>query len=340
MPENRTDVLRRPQPGQGWPAPAEPAPRHGVLGALDRFQQRHVVLSFPVAVARKFGDDRAGRLAALVAYYAFFSLFPALLAATTIVAYVVGDRSAQSLQDSALAQIPVIGSQIAGNVNKLAGNGLALAVGVLLALWAGLGCMQAAQDGMSEVWDVPRVEQPSFLMKRLRSLGTLVVMAVALVVGTAASQVVTLLPDVPGVARIAAIVASVLINVALFLVVFQVLNPERHPWRQLLPGAVVGGIGYTVLQGVGQWYVNRTVKGATDTYGTFAVVIGLLSWLYLLGQLLLYAAEVNVVAARRLWPRSMLPPRLTPADREVVAAQATSQQLVDDEQIDVSFGRR
>ena len=286
---------------------------------------------------RKFGDDRAGRLAALVAYYAFFSLFPALLAATTIVAYVVGDRSAKELQDSALAQIPVIGSQIAGNVNTLSGNGLALVVGVVLAVWAGLGCMQAAQDGMSEVWNVPRVQQPSFIVKRLRSLGTLFVLAVALVVGTAASQVVTLVPGVPGVARVAGVAVSLVINVGLFLVVFQVLNPERQPWRQLLPGAIVGGIGYTLLQGIGQWYVNRTVKGATDTYGTFAVVIGLLSWLYLLGQLLLLAAEVNVVASRHLWPRSLFPPRLTPADREAVAAQATSQQLVHDEQIDVSF---
>jgi inner membrane protein YhjD len=337
MPERRTDVPVEPSDSD---APAERPSRGGVLGRIDRFQQRRPPLAFVVGVIRKFGDDRAGRLAALVAYYAFFSLFPLLLAATTVVAYVVGDRSAQDLQDSALAQIPVIGSQISNNVNTLSGSGLALVVGVALALWAGLGCMQAAQDGMSEVWDVPRVNEPSFIAKRLRSLGTLGVMAAALLVGTAATQVVTLLPDLPGLARFGGVVASGLVNIGLFLVVFQVLNPERHPWRQLLPGAVVGGIGYTALQAVGQWYVNRTVKGAADTYGTFAVVIGLLSWLYLLGQLLLFSAEVNVVAARRLWPRALFPPRLTTADRRVVSAAATSQQLVEEEKIDVSFPRR
>jgi inner membrane protein YhjD len=335
VPQTQTAVVN--PPAQERRDEAQPPPRKGLPGAIDRFQQRHAPLAFPVGVIRKFGDDRAGRLAALVAYYAFFSLFPLLLAATTVVAYVVGNESAKELQDSALAQIPVIGSQISNNVNTLSGSGIALVIGVLLALWAGMGCMQAAQDGMSEVWNVPRAEQPSFIAKRLRSLGTLLVLAAALVVGTAATQAVTLVPDLPGAARVAGIIVTTAINTGLFLVVFQVLNPERHPWRELLPGAVVGGVGYTILQAVGQWYVNRTVKGAADTYGTFAVVIGLLSWLYLLGQLLLFAAEVNVVAARRLWPRSIFPPRLTRADREVVAAQAEQQRLVDEEQIDVSF---
>jgi inner membrane protein YhjD len=333
--QSRTPVLNRAAPdGHG---DAEPATRTGIRGAIDRFQQRHAALAFPVGVIRKFGDDRAGRHAALVAYYAFFSLFPLLLAATTVIAYVVGNESAQQLQDSALSQIPVIGSQISNNVNTLSGSGLALVIGVVLALWAGLGCMQAAQDGMSEVWNVPRIEQPSFVAKRVRSLGTLLVIGAALVVGTAAMQAITLVPDVPGAARVAGIIVTTAINVGLFLVVFQVLNPERHPWRELLPGSIVGGVGYTLLQAVGQWYVNRTVKGAADTYGTFAVVIGLLSWLYLLGQLLLFAAELNVVAARRLWPRSIFPPRATRGDRRAIAAQAEQQRLVEEEQIDVSF---
>jgi inner membrane protein YhjD len=320
------------------PSRAAASPARGSLrDRVDDFQQQRRPLAFVVGVVRKFGDDRAGRLAALVAYYAFFSLFPLLLAATTIIAYVVGNRSAQDLQNSALAQIPVIGTQLGSNVHTLTGSGFPLVVGVVLALWAGLACMQAAQDGMSEVWNVPRVAQASFFAKRLRSLGSLIAIGAALVVGTSASQFITLLPDLPGVARIAGIVISVLINIALLLVVFQVLSAEHHPWREQLPGAVVGGVGYTLLQFAGQWYVNRTVTGASDTYGTFAVVIGLLSWLYLLGQLLLFSAEINVVAARHLWPRSLFPPRLTPADQEAVAATARSQQLIPEERIDVNF---
>jgi YihY family inner membrane protein len=309
------------------------------LGAVDQFQQHHRPLAFAVGVMRKFGDDRAGRLAALISYYGFFSIFPLLLAAATILAFVAGTGEANKLQESAISQIPVVGTQIGGSVQTLDGSGPALVVGVLLALWAGLSCMQAAQDAMNEVWSIPRFAQPSYVSKRLRSVASLAIIGASLAVSTFATQVTSLLPDLPGIARGGALVLSVLVNCAVFLLVFQVLTSVHQPWGELLPGAAVGGVGYTALQTLGRWYVNRTVTGATDTYGTFAIVIGLLSWLYLLGQFTLIAAEVNVVYARRLWPRSVFPPKLTRADRNVMEATARTQQLRPEERIDVSFDR-
>jgi YihY family inner membrane protein len=317
----------------------EPAeePRGGPLGALDRFQQAHAVLAFPIGVIRKFGDDRAGRLAALMAYYGFFSLFPLLLVATTIIGFVFEGTEAAELEDSIIAEIPVIGSQVAGQANELSGSIPALVIGVLVALWAGLGCMQAAQDAMNEVWDVPRVAHPSFVAKRLRSLGTLALLGLALFVSTFTTQVVSLLPDLPGIARAGGTACSLAINVALYLVAFRVLTTARPPWRQLLPGAIVAGLGYSVLQHVGTWYIERTISGAQDTYGTFAVVIGLLSWLYLLAQLTVFAAEINVVAARRLWPRSLFPPKLTKADREVFTAEVLSHRMRPEQEVSVAY---
>ncbi len=312
-------------------------PRGGILGALDRFQQRYPPLAFPVGVVRKFGDDRAGRLAALVAYYGFFSIFPLLLVATTIIGFVFDAEDADRLQDSIIAEIPVIGSQVANQSDELSGSAFALVVGIVIALWAGLGCMQAAQDAMNEVWDVPRVAQPSFFAKRLRSLGTLAVFGATLVVSTFATQAMALVSGLPGTARAGGAVLSLAINVALYLVVFRVLTTGRQRWRVLLPGALVGGLGYSVLQFAGTWYIDRTISGAEDTYGTFAVVIGLLSWLYLLGQLSVFAAEVNVVAARCLWPRSLFPPKLTKVDRRVMTSEVVSQQLRPEQQIEVTY---
>lgn len=321
------------------PEPTTPASvqRGGVRGTIDGFQQRHRPLAFAVGVLRKFGDDRAGRLAALISYFGFFSLFPLLLAATTIMAFIAGKGDANRLQSSALSQIPVIGDQLGGSVKTLTGSAVALVTGVVLAVWAGLACMQAGQDAMNEVWSIPRLAQPSFVPKRLRSVASLAVVGSSLVVSTLVTQVITLLPELPGIARIGGLVASVLVNSAVFLLMFQVLTSAHQPWRELLPGAVVGSVGYTALQTLGHWYVNRTITGATDTYGTFAIVIGLLSWLYLLGQVTLIAAEVNVVKARHLWPRSVFPPKLTQADRNVMVAAARSQQRSAEERIDVSF---
>ena len=318
------------------PAP-ESKPRGGLLGTIDKFQQQHAPLAFVVSVARKFGDDRAGRLAALISYYGFFSLFPLLLAASTILAFVAGDGDAGRFQNSALSQIPVLGDQIGGDVKTLSGSGVALVLGVALALWAGLACMQAAQDAMNEVWAIPRVAQPGFVHKRLRSVACLAVIGISLIVSTFATQAVTALPDLPGIARIGGIVLTTIVNGVVFLLVFQVLATEHQPWRELVPGAMVGGVGYTLLQAIGHWYVDRSVKGATDTYGTFAIVIGLLSWLYLLGQFTLFAAEINVVRARHLWPRSVFPPKLTRADRTAMIDAARAQQIRPEERIDVTF---
>ena len=305
---------------------------------LDEWQRGSPTASFGYALIKKFADDRGGRLAALIAYYAFFSLFPALLVAVTIVAFVVSDATTAELETSALAQIPVVGDRIGQQVDQLDGSWVALAVGLGTALWAGLGCMQAAQDAMNHVWGVPRLREPSFLHKRLRSIAVLGVVGLSLAIGATGSQVVTLIPGVSGLGRAAAVVLSATANVGVFLLAYQILGVDRHPWRQLLPGAVVAGLGYTALQFIGQWYVQRTIAGAEDTYGTFAVVIGLLGWLYVLAQLVVFAAEVNVVYACRLWPRSLRLDAPTTADEEIVRIAARSAQLRPGTQILVNFG--
>ena len=117
----------------------------GPVHAFDRHQQQHRWLAIPIAVIKKFGDDHGGSLAALVAYYAFFSLFPLLLAFVTILGFVLqGNPGAQhSIETSVLGQFPVIGKQI--KVHALTGHTVALVIGVVGSVWGGLGVTQAAQ---------------------------------------------------------------------------------------------------------------------------------------------------------------------------------------------------
>lgn len=288
-----------------------------LVAGIDAWQRRTPPAAFVVGVIRKFTDDRAGRAAALVAYYAFFSLFPLLLVAVTAIGLLFSGGGRDWLRDSALAQIPVVGDQLRDQVQPLTGSLAALVLGLVAALWAALGCMQAAQEGVDAVWGVPRNRQPTFLYKRLRSLGALAVVGLTLVVGAVATQVPTVVPGMPGLGRAAALLVSTALNAALFGLAFQVLATGRQRWRDLLPGAALAGVGYTVLQVAGQWFVRRRIAGASSTYGTFAVVIGLLTWLHLLAQLCLLAAEVIVVRADRLWPRSLTGGPDTPADRAV-----------------------
>lgn len=284
----------------------------GILGRIDIFQQTRRPLAFGVGVVKRFGEDRAGQLAALIAYYGFFSIFPAMLALVTVLGFVLEGRDdlRMDIANSALAQFPVIGDSIGKTVgeNQLSGNVFALVFGLAAALWAGLGAMQAAQDAMNRVWNVPRTLLPKFLPKRLRSLGMVVVIVVGLGTGSLVSQIG--LNVVSGIAAtIGLFLATAAINVLMYLVAFRLLTVAQTTWQSVLYGAVFSGSTYTVLQVLGTAYVTHTLQGANSTYGTFAAVIGLLSWIYLIAQITMFGAEVNVVRAEREWPRSLFTSR-------------------------------
>jgi uncharacterized BrkB/YihY/UPF0761 family membrane protein len=136
------------------------------------------------------------------------------------------------------------------------------------------------------------------------------------------------------------IVGLVLVSVAVFGFAFRVLTVASVSWRQVLPGAIVAAIGWTVLLLAGSWVVARQIGQASAVYGLFATVIGLLAWIYLAAQLFLVAGEVNVVLVRRLWPRSLAPPPLATEDREVLAGQAEEQRARPEERIEVTFPER
>ena len=293
------------------------------LDRVDRFQRARPWLAFPFAVVKKFGDDQAGNLAALVAYYGFFSLFPLLLVFTALLGFVLAGHEGlqHSIINSALGQFPVIGDQLEQNVGSLR-NGVALGLGSVAALWAGLGVTQAAQNAMNEIWDVPKKERPNFFVSRGRGLGMLGILGTMTIITMFLSGLTAASGELGVALRIVGLVGSLLVNLALYLVAFRLLTRKKLRWGDVFAGATVGAVAWTILQLVGNYYVSHQVKNATSVYGTFALVIGLLVWLYLGAQVTLYAAEINVVRKLRLWPRSMQPGRTpTEADRTAAAAE-------------------
>jgi membrane protein len=294
-----------------------------ILAAADTWQRSHAAAAVPVAVVKKFSDDRASSLAALMAYYAFFSLFPLMLVFVSVLGFVLeGDPSLQAdIVDSALARIPVIGAQLDDQVAPLTGSALALAVGLVGALWAGLGVTLALGRAFQEIWDVPRLEQRGPIRSRAYGVAVLVVLGALLIASTLLSGVAIAGGIGPAAQRVGALAVSLIVNAAAFLAVFGLLDQRPFRIRELLPGVTLATIGSLILQSIGGWYFDRTVNGASDTYGTFALVIGLLSWFWLGSHLVLVAAEVNVVLRRRLWPRS-LTGDLEPADREAMRRNA------------------
>ncbi len=284
---------------------------------------------------KKFADDAAGGFASLVAYYAFVSLFPLLLVMVTILGFVLsGNLSAQhAVENSVLSQFPVIGQDI--KVNKLMGSTTALVVGVLISLWGGLGVTQAAQRAFDRVWAVPLKDRPDFLRSRLRGLLLLGSLGLLFIVSTAVSGLVTGLGG-PGV-KVAGFALSLTVNFALFLAAFRFLTAKAVPTRHLWIGVGVAALFWEILQVVGGIYINDVYRRASNTYGTFGLVLALIVWLHVGALATVYAAEINVVLTRKLWPRSLFGPPAGDADEKTLRALAKVEERSDREQIEVHF---
>jgi YihY family inner membrane protein len=304
---------------------------------VDDFQQRHAVIAFPFAVAKKFGDDRAGYLAALIAYYAFWSIFPLLFAFVSILGLVLKHNPGlyDNVVNGTLRSFPLIGKQIASHTPPR--SVVAIVIGSVVAIWAGLSVLSAMQNAMNDVWDLPLKDRPNFVFNRLRSLlmlalfGTLTVTAIFLtgIGGTSGS--------VPVVWRVAGVAISLVLNWVLYMVGFRVLTNRDLSWRDVFPGAVFGAALWTALQTFGNYLVTHQMAKASDTYGSFALVIGLLFWFYLAAQLSVYAAEINVVRSKRLWPRSLMQPPLSEGDKRAYEQMAQVEQRRPEESVAVSF---
>ena len=309
----------------------------GVVRRADDVQRRKPFLAYPLAVVKKFGEDRAGQLAALIAYYGFFSLFPLLLVFVTLSALLFKESDMQDrLLDAALSQFPVIGEQL--QVQSLPDKGVALALGIVGALWAGLAGIKAAQNAMDHVWDVPMKRQPSFPIALLRAVLMLLTLGIFVLLASFLGGVAAGTEDAPVALRLAGITGTLVLNVLIFLVAYRVLTVEDVSWRDVFVGAVFAGFLWTALQALGGFVIGHKLESAEATYGPFVVVIGLLTWIYLGAQVTLLGAEMNVVRARRLWPRALDPDRLTEADERALRDHAKVEERREEETVHVQFG--
>jgi YihY family inner membrane protein len=306
---------------------------------VDLAQRRRRPLAFSFGVAKKFGDDRGGLLCAMLAFYGFLSIFPLLLLLVTVLGFAGGGAHslAHRIEASAFSEFPIVGTKLSSNIHALHDRSVAaLVVGLLLVLWGSQGALQTAQHAQAEVWNVPGAIRPNFWARLGRTAGMTVLLGAFLVATTLLAGLATI--GHHGVwAALGATVLSLLLNVVLFGVAFRVLTPRQIASRDLWLGAVAGGVGWTVLQFAGGLLVEHSLQHTSRLYGNFAMVLGLLAFLYLSAEITVYAAEINVVKARHLWPRSIVQPPLTPADREVLSALALESKRRPEQYVGVGF---
>jgi len=321
----------------------------GIAG-VDRFQRRHPVLGVPLAAIYKFFDDQGNLLAAMVTFYAFVAIFPLLLLASSIFGFVLQGRPElqESALNSALAQFPIIGDQL-GRPEGLQGSVTAVVVGALAATYGALGLGQALQNVMNTAWAVPRNSRPNPVLMRLKSLLILVVAGLSVlalsVFSALGSSTEVFGPGVNATLRVLIAFVTVLLVAAVMTALFRLAAARSHSWVRAVPGAVVTAVGWQGLQLGGATYARHVLTETTSLNQTFGLVLGLVGLIFFAAIVGVLGIEVNVVLARRLWPRALLTPftdavDLTDADRRAYALYAQSQRHKGFESVTVRFDGR
>src|SRR5215472_2176497 len=309
------------------------------MRGLDLVQRGHAWLAFPVAVWKKFGDDQAGNLAALIAYYGFASLFPLLLVFVTVLDIVLRNdpKLREQVVSSTFGQFPVIGPQLEANVHSLNATGPALVIGLILTFLGARGVAGAVENALNSVWAIPYYRRPGFPWSLLRGFAMIIVVGLGLIVTSflsgLAAGVGHVLTGTSG--HVATVAVSLLVNIAVFWLAFRLATAREVTWRQHFPGALVSAVVWQILLLAGTYIVGHQLAHSTSLYGAFGIVLGLLAWLYLQAQATLYAVEAAMVRARKLWPRSLAAP-LTAQDRRAYAlyAEATRRNATEPIEVD------
>lgn len=312
------------------------------VGPLDRIQRRHPVVGFPIAVVYKFFDDFGGYLCALLTYYGFLSLFPGLLLLSTAVGFILQGQPEwqERILDSAISEFPIVGDELR-STGTLGGGPIGLLIGGVAALYGGLGVGQALQYANNTAWMIPRNSRPNPFASRARGLLLLVVAGVTIVLTTGLTTYLQQLVS-GGYAGWAITIASIALNTVVIGVVFIISTTRPLDLFDVLPGAILAALAWQGMQSVGAVYVSTVVERASNLNSVFALVLGLLVFLYTMSVVVMISVEVNVVRKEHLWPRALLTPFtdqvvLTGADQRAYSRHAEAQRLKGFQRIDVFF---
>lgn len=286
------------------------------IGGIDAWQRRHKYPAFLYAVIKKYSDDQAGYQAALVTYYGFLSLFPLLLVLTTV-AGVIGHHYpefGQELVRSVSTYFPVFGQALDDSVRSLGKNGPALIIGLLFALYGARGSADAFRNAVNHIWHIPVAKRSGFPRSLIRSIGIIIgggggFILAAVVAGWAASA------GRGWSSAVVSVVVNLVILYGVFMLIFRLSLPLGIARKKFRVSAVICTVGIALLQMVGAIILRSQAEHLNSTYSAlFATTLGLLAWIYLQIQVVMYAAEIATVRDGRLWPRSLSGDKPTAAD--------------------------
>jgi membrane protein len=286
-----------------------------VTKKLDGWQQKRKFTSFVYAVVKKYGEDNGGYQAALLTYYGFLSLFPLLLVLVTVLQiWFKNDPHFQHEVSTSVGHFfPLLGSQLEENIHGMKRVGLGLVVGLLFTLYGSRGAADAFRYTVDNMWQIPRRKRAGFPRNILHSLAIMGAWAAGFGATVAVSAFTADLGHVWW-AKLLANISGVGILAVVIGYSFRIATAKRLRLRYMMLGAGIAAVAIQFLLTFGGILLAHELHNFSAVYGTFAVVLGLLFWIYLMAQVLLLSAEIDTVRHFKLWPRSLSGQLKTDAD--------------------------
>ena len=257
---------------------------------LDQLGERWKWFGTVLAVQKRYSELNGNYVASAVTLSSFLSLFPLLLFAIAILGFF--SAKTPNLAATVVDNLGLTDDAARGMTEAIRtaeeSRRVASVVGIAGLLWSGLGLVAAFQYAVNAAWQV----KGRGWRDKVSGLLWLGGATLLFLTSFATSAVLEILP--PFFAPLTTL-AGLSVNLGLWLWTFKVLGTRELGWKALLPGAVVGALGFEILKAVGAFYVPRAVASASALYGTLGVVFATLAWLLFFGRLVVYAAVVNVV---------------------------------------------
>lgn len=279
-----------------------------ILKRVDHFQQKHPVVAFPVAVVKRYGEDKTGHLAALVTYYAFLSIFPLLLVFVTVVGIVIQNNP--ELQAKVIGQVlqyfPALGDSLKTSVQEIKGTGIILILELMVLFYGARGFAAILQESFNSVWHADPTQNSSFIKSNLRSLGMMASVGLGIIVGTVISFSAASIFDFGFIGTALVTLLNLVFSFGLFLVVFRLGTSSAISLKSLMAGALMATIGSIIVQHAGGYIMSYQLPKLQSSYGSFAFALGMLFWIYFQAQVILYALEATAVKVQRDWPKKLL----------------------------------
>lgn len=274
---------------------------------FDALQQSHPVLSFPIAVIKKYGEDKGGYQAALITYYGFLSLFPAVLIAITLVRWFLQGDS--HLRQRVIVGItdyfPLIGKDLQDNLHGFSQTGLPLLIGFVVLLYGLRGAADVFRHTVNNVWRVPEEDRSGFFPALARS-STIIGIAGLGLLGSAVLSSYATAAQHDVWLRILLLLASAITVFFTFLFATKFALNRTARRRELWAGAATTTIGLVALQNLGGYALSHELKNLNNLYGAFAAVLAFFFWIYVQSQIIVYSMEIITVRALKLWPRILI----------------------------------